>query len=94
MLAISSQLVYSSICCGEKLQRRGSLVKWLRRRPLTAESGVRLPYELGRYSFVVFESGYPLSTFVLGNTFELLRKASPVQRILQVSIERDVTAIV
>ena len=27
-------------------QAHGSLVKWLRRCPLTAESGVRLPYEL------------------------------------------------
>ncbi len=31
----------SSICI-----RSGSLVKRLRRRPLTAESGVRFPYEL------------------------------------------------
>ncbi len=31
-------------------QAHGSLVKWLRRCPLTAESGVRLPYGLFFYA--------------------------------------------
>ena len=35
----TSTYVYNSLCCG-------SLVKRLRRRPLTAETGVRFPYEL------------------------------------------------
>lgn len=41
-------------CCGTQLQDNesyGLLVKRLRRRPLTAESGVRFPYELLCYFY-------------------------------------------
>ena len=42
------QCVILIIACSGKqaINESGSLVKWLRRRPLTAETGVRLPYEL------------------------------------------------
>ena len=34
------------MCIVFKYVNYGLLVKWLRRRPLTAETGVRLPYKL------------------------------------------------
>lgn len=55
-----------------KCQSHGSLVKRLRRRPLTAETGVRFPYEL----LTVFKQPNPKSAgnnlfpvlFFLGNS--------------------------
>ena len=41
---------------------RGSLVKGLRRRPLTAETGVRFPYELLFTSFIFDTSSHSLDT--------------------------------
>ena len=49
MLDFQSPLMYTTIR-QEKKRIYGPLVKWLRRRPLTAETGVRLPYGLFFYA--------------------------------------------
>ncbi len=50
---------------GRKLYTgHGSLVKRLRRRPLTAETGVRFPYELFRFYRVHPDSGRPEENYM------------------------------
>ena len=46
-LAFLCDVVYSIFCWrAERRHKNGLLVKRLRRRPLTAKTGVRFPYEL------------------------------------------------
>ena len=46
------------------IDEHGSLVKRLRRRPLTAETGVRFPYELLGFANVHSDSGRPEENYI------------------------------